>query len=78
MLATVLAAVGTTHTVSGLTQPNLASYHAAFLTAAVIALIGSAVALTIRDKDAASTMVLRGRAAERADDHPAAPAPAAT
>ena len=78
VLATVLAAVGTTHTVSGHSQPNLASYHAAFLTAAVIALIGSAVALTIRDKDAASTMVLRGRAAERADDHPAAPAPAAT
>jgi EmrB/QacA subfamily drug resistance transporter len=77
ILATVLAAVGTTHSVAGHTQPNLASYHAAFLTAACIALIGSAVALTIRDKDAASTMVRPGRA-KASDDQSVAPASAAT
>jgi EmrB/QacA subfamily drug resistance transporter len=78
ILATVLAAVGTTHTVSGHTEANLASYHAAFLTAAFIALIGSAVALTIRDKDAASTMVRHGKAPEAAADPEGAPAPVAT
>ncbi len=59
VLATVLAAVGTTHQVAGRTVPNLAAYHAAFLTAAGIALVAAGVALTIRDADAASTMVRR-------------------
>ncbi len=59
VLATVLAAVGTTHEAMGHTVPNLAAYHAAFLTSAGIALVASVIALTIRDADAASTMVRR-------------------
>jgi hypothetical protein len=59
LLATVLAAVGTTHVVAGHTEPNLSAYHAAFLTAAVISLVASGVALTIKDADAAATMVRR-------------------
>ena len=57
LLATVLALVGTTHEVSGHVAANLDAYHAAFLVAAGVALIGAAVALTIRDADAAATMV---------------------
>ena len=59
VLATVLAAVGTTHAVDGHTTADLTAYHAAFLVAAAIALVGSVVALTIRDADAAATMVRR-------------------
>jgi EmrB/QacA subfamily drug resistance transporter len=59
VLATVLAAEGTTRQVAGHTVPNLAAYHAAFLTAAGIALVAGAIALTIKDADAASTMVRR-------------------
>jgi EmrB/QacA subfamily drug resistance transporter len=59
ILSTVLAAVGTTHLVSGHPTANLAAYHAAFLTAAGLALVGSAVALTISDADASATMVRR-------------------
>jgi EmrB/QacA subfamily drug resistance transporter len=73
VLATVLAAVGTTRVVAGHTSPDLAGYHAAFLTASAIALIGAVVALTIRDADAASTMVRRPSRSARAA-HPVAPA----
>jgi EmrB/QacA subfamily drug resistance transporter len=59
LVTTVLAAVGTTHLVDGHTTVNLAAYHAAFLTAAAVALVGSLVALTINDADAAATMVRR-------------------
>ena len=59
VLATVLAAVGTTRQVAGHTVPNLTAYHAAFLTAAGIALVAAATALTIKDADAAGTMVRR-------------------
>jgi len=45
--------------VGGHTVPNLAAYHAAFLTAAGVALVAAAIALSIRDADAASTMVRR-------------------
>jgi EmrB/QacA subfamily drug resistance transporter len=57
ILTTVLAAVSTTHLVNGHSVANLTAYHAAFLTAAAVALIGSGVALTINDGDAAATMV---------------------
>ena len=40
---------------------NLTAYHAAFLAAAGIALVASAMALTINDADAAATMVRRGK-----------------
>jgi MFS family permease len=61
LLATVMAAVGTTHVVVGHQVADLDAYHAAFLAASVIALAGSAVALTIKDADAAATMVRRTR-----------------
>jgi EmrB/QacA subfamily drug resistance transporter len=56
LLATVLAAVGTTKVVDGRHVANVAAYHAGFLVAAAVALIGSALALTIHDVDAAATM----------------------
>jgi EmrB/QacA subfamily drug resistance transporter len=59
ILTTVLSLVGTEHQVAGHQVADLAGYHAAFLTSAVVALIGSAVALTVRDEDAAATMVAR-------------------
>jgi hypothetical protein len=62
ILTTVLALIGTTHVVGGHLTGNLWAYHAAFLTAAGIALIGACVALTIHDADAANTMVRHGEA----------------
>ncbi len=59
LLATVMAAVGTTHEVAGHVTADLAGYHAAFLVAAGVSLVGAAVALTIHDADAAATMVRR-------------------
>jgi EmrB/QacA subfamily drug resistance transporter len=59
LVTTVIAAVGAVHVVAGRTVPNLTAYHAAFLTAAGVALVGVAVALTINDADAAATMVRR-------------------
>lgn len=63
LLTTIMAAVGVVHVVGTKVQPNLGAYHVAFLTAAAVAVLGSLSALWIRDKDAASTMQLRGRAA---------------
>lgn len=62
ILTTVLALVGTERMVAGHPVPDLAAYHLAFAVAAALALVGSAVALTIRDADAAATMVRRDRA----------------
>lgn len=62
ILTTVLALVGTERVVAGHPVPDLAAYHLAFAVAAGLALVGSAVALTIRDADAAATMVRRDRA----------------
>ncbi|HEY1989873.1 MAG TPA: MDR family MFS transporter [Acidimicrobiales bacterium] len=62
ILTTVLALIGTTHVVGGHLTGNLWAYHAAFLTAAGIALVGACVALTIKDADAADTMVRHGQA----------------
>lgn len=56
LLATVFTAVGTTRTVAGHTTPNLTAYHAAFLVAAVVALLAVLPALTVEDADAASTV----------------------
>jgi EmrB/QacA subfamily drug resistance transporter len=74
ILSTVLAAVGATHRVAGRTAPNLTSYHAAFLTAAGLALLGAAAALTIHDADAEKTRVRRPTRTRPAPG--AAPAPA--
>jgi len=78
LVATVLAAVGASHLVGGHQAVNLAAYHAAFLATAAVALVGSVVALTINDADAAATMVRRraGREAQRTHTRSPAPEPA--
>ena len=69
LLATVLAAVGTTHAVGRHAVANLTAYHAAFAVAAGVALVGAAVALTIKDVDAAATRAPSGvRPAGRQDE----------
>ena len=61
VLTTVIVAAGATSSVAGRVVANLAAYHVAFGVAAGVAVVGAAVALTIHDADAASTMVRRGR-----------------
>lgn len=57
LLSTVLAMIGTTRiAANGVVQPNLAAYHAAFLAAAALALIGALISLAISDRDAEATM----------------------
>lgn len=57
ILSTVLSAVGPFYrSATGAILPNLAAYHAAFLAAAALALIGACLSLTVHDRDAASTM----------------------
>jgi EmrB/QacA subfamily drug resistance transporter len=56
LLATVFTAVGTTRTVAGHADPNLAAYHAAFLVAALVAALAVLPALTVQDAEAAGTM----------------------
>ncbi|HSA53318.1 MAG TPA: MDR family MFS transporter [Yinghuangia sp.] len=57
ILSTVIAAVGAFHTgPGGVRTPNLDAYRAAFWAAAGIAVLAALVSLTIRDKDAESTM----------------------
>jgi EmrB/QacA subfamily drug resistance transporter len=78
ILTTVLALVGTEHVVAGGATPDLAGYHAGFLVAAGIALIGSLVALTVKDEDAAATMVRRVRREPADVEPPRAVAPEPT
>jgi EmrB/QacA subfamily drug resistance transporter len=61
LLTTVLAAADPTRLAAGHITANLAAYHDAFLTAAAVALLAITAALTIRDSDAAATMVHRRR-----------------
>jgi len=68
VLGTVLSTLGaTTLSSTGAVQPNLAAYHASFLAAAVLALIGACIALTISDRDAAATMKRKSRTIERGE-----------
>lgn len=68
VLGTVLSIVGvTTLGTTGVVQPNLTAYHAAFLAAAALALIGACIALTISDRDAAVTMRSKSRTIERGE-----------
>lgn len=67
ILTTVMSAVGVTHVVHGHREPNLAAFHWAFVTAAVIALVAARFAWTIVDADAAPTMVRRPRKSERGE-----------
>ena len=67
LLSTVVAAFGPFAVRAGRRVPHLMAYHAAFLTASGVALVGAVLAFTlVHDADAASTMVSRRR--------PAAPA----
>jgi EmrB/QacA subfamily drug resistance transporter len=59
LLTTVLAGIGPTQDLSGHPSANLAAYHDSFLSAAAVALLAAAVALTIHDDDARATMVPR-------------------
>ena len=68
VLGSVLSIIGpTTISATGAVQPNLAAYHAAFLAAAVLALIAACIALTISDRDAAVTMRRKGDASPTGD-----------
>jgi len=66
MLSTVLAAAGPTQERAGHLTVNLSAYHDGFLAAAAVALISTLVARTVRDSDAAATMVPPRRAGKRA------------
>jgi MFS family permease len=57
----VVVAVGAVHVVDHQAVANLASYHAAFLTAAGFAVLSCIVCLRIRDLDAIATMQPRRR-----------------
>ena len=64
LLSSVLAAVGATRiNAAGVSVPYLPAYHAAFITAAVLALCAGGLALLVPDRDAAPSM--RRRAAEQ-------------
>ena len=64
VLGAVLSIVGPTRlSATGAVQPNLAAYHAAFLAAAVLALVAAGIAVAISDRDAAPTMRPRVRQA---------------
>jgi EmrB/QacA subfamily drug resistance transporter len=64
LLSTVLSAVGPLHHLAGHLVPDLGAYHAAFLAASGVAVVGAVVALlTVRDRDAAVTMSGRRRRA---------------
>jgi len=72
VLTTVIVAAGTAKTAADRPAADLAAYHAAFLVAAALAAVGAAVALTIHDADAASTMIRRGSRKTRKHGRPAA------
>jgi EmrB/QacA subfamily drug resistance transporter len=74
-LTSAIVAVGATTVSAGQVRPNFTAYHVAFLIAAGLALVGAVVALTIKDGDAASTMVRRGGRGGQAEAAPAASAP---
>lgn len=66
-VSTVLGAVGAvTPNAAGGPQPNLNAYHAAFLAAATLAVIGALMALRVPDRDAAPTMRPRSEPAGQA------------
>ncbi len=68
VLGSVLSVIGpTTLSATGAVEPNLMAYHAAFLAAAVLALIAAGFALTISDRDAAGTMVRKSRTIEHGE-----------
>ena len=52
-------------------MPNLQAYQYAFLAAAAMSALGALAAVTVRDSDAAATMVRRGRLAANRQADPA-------
>jgi EmrB/QacA subfamily drug resistance transporter len=62
LLSGVLAIVGATRTSpSGVVAPHLAAYHAAFIGAALLALLAALLALMVPDAAAAPSMIQRGK-----------------
>jgi EmrB/QacA subfamily drug resistance transporter len=59
VLTTVIVGVGATHLVGGHEVANLTAYRITFLVAAAIALLGIGPSLSIKDADAAATIVRR-------------------
>jgi hypothetical protein len=77
LLTTTIVLVGPVHLVAGHAVANLTAYHVCFLVAAASALLGTLASITIRDADAAQTMVdprerKRAAAAALADAAPEA------
>jgi EmrB/QacA subfamily drug resistance transporter len=68
VLTTVLTAVGASAPAAGHPAGDLAGYHVAFLAAAGLAALAAFAAATIRDEDAANTIVKRARPARSADE----------
>ncbi len=57
LLSSVMSGVGMTQlSTNGASIPNFTAYHAAFLAAAVLALVAACIGLAVRDSDASSTM----------------------
>jgi predicted MFS family arabinose efflux permease len=57
LLSSVISIVGLTQvSASGAAIPNFTAYHAAFIAAAVLAVVSACIALTMHDSDAAATM----------------------
>jgi EmrB/QacA subfamily drug resistance transporter len=65
LLTTVIATVGPTRLIGSHVVANLGAYHAGFIAAAIVEVLAILVAMTIKDADAAATMVRRGRLAQR-------------
>jgi EmrB/QacA subfamily drug resistance transporter len=66
ILSTVLIGVGRTQVAGGTTlHPDLRAYHLAFAAASLFALAALGFSLSMRDSDAAETMVRRGRRVAR-------------
>jgi EmrB/QacA subfamily drug resistance transporter len=63
-LVTTVIAEGPSHHVVSISEPTLAAYRHGFVAAAATALVAAGVAVSVRDADAAETMVRR-RATER-------------
>jgi len=76
-LSTVVATVGPVKVIAGRAVPHLTAYHAAFLVAAAVAVVGAVGTITVADSDAVHTMVRRGRLARPAPDGLAEAVPAA-
>ncbi|HTU38325.1 MAG TPA: MDR family MFS transporter [Acidimicrobiales bacterium] len=66
VLSTVLIGVGSAQATGGTAAPDIAAYHLAFVTAAGFALLAVYFSLSIRDSDAAETIVRRPRRRQQA------------